>query len=266
MRWASLPLILAVIALSSCAGGDPPPHLIQDGAATPDGPTDGMPVNDGLLSIFDAEFRDARCTLGTVDNCGYCGDKCLPEKDTPATARVCEEGKCSIQCQEEHYDVNGNETDGCEVEDDLPVHETELAAVNLGDVGDCDNSKTATGVIPSDDRKHLKAPVDRPNGRPDWFKLHIDDKPGCIVEAEVDVFLHGLPPASSYKAVAYYVCDNSKGELSSDEQLGYGGTMLSLNPSTSCTLIGDDSGTVFVKITKESGPHSGTLYQLKIKP
>lgn len=265
MRWAALLLILTVIAVYSCAGGEDPPHLIQDGAATPDGPTDGMPATDGLLSLLDAGSRDAGCTLGTVDNCGYCGDKCLPEKDTPATARVCEEGKCSIQCLEEYYDVNGNETDGCEVQDDMPVHDFEAEAISLGNVGDCDNSKTATGVIPSDARKHIKAPVDRPFGRPDWFKLHIDDKPGCFVEAEVDIFLHGLPTASSYRAVAYYICDNKK-ELSQEEQLGYGGTMLSLNPSTSCTLIGDDSGTLYIKITKESGPHSDSLYQLKVKP
>jgi hypothetical protein len=134
----------------------------------------------------------------------------------------------------------------------------------MGHVSDCDKVQKTTGTIPSDDRKHLKAPAERPNGRADWYKLHISDD-YCIVDAQVTVSLVGLPGAALYRAVTYWVCDGGQ-QLDTDARAGNGGSTLILKPSTACTTMGDDSGTLYLKVTKEAGPHSVGTYTVEVAP
>jgi len=267
---AALSICLAccsAAALSACSTGTAPPHLTKDGGVSlPDYGDDGAGLPDYFTPPPDLGQPDAACTLGTATNCGYCGEACPPGQETSSTAPVCLDKKCSIQCKGEYYDVNADPKDGCETQDDLPVHDDATSAYDIGKASDCDDSKSATGVIPSDDRKHLISPVDRLNGRDDWFKLHIDDKFGCIVNAEVKVSLTGLPTGASYRAVAHWVCDDGNKQLAADSKLGNGGAQLSLAPSTGCTTMGDDSGTLYIKVSKESGTHSTSSYSIDITP
>ena len=264
-------LVVAALGLAACgAEGTMPPRPIDHGAPGPDSAVDLVPHFDVYAPIVDARpdaRRDgASCTPGTADNCASCGDVCPPGKDSPATARVCLSGKCDIQCKAESYDVNGDVADGCEATDDLPIHDTTADAKSLGQVSDCeDNPVTATAVMPSDDRLHLVAPTARPGGRPDWYKLHIDDKAFCLVEAEVKVSLKSLPPGALYRAAAYWVCDGGA-QLATDTKTGNGGGELLLDPTTTCTTVGDDSGTLYVEVAQESGAHSGASYTIEVKP
>jgi hypothetical protein len=259
-------LWMMLVLVHGCAAGEPPPHLWQDGATAGDGTgTDVWFPGDTYMPFVDFGKLDANCALGTPDNCGYCGDVCPPSSDTPATARVCDKGKCTIECKEEYYDVNTDATDGCEVQDDVPVHDTKGTAKDLGDVSDCDNAQKITGALPSDDRKHQKAPTDRPEGRADWFKLHIDDNIGCIVNADVVVSLANLPTGATYSLKAYHLCDNGT-ELANAAQTGSGGSKLTVAPSTGCTTMGDDSGTLYIEVAKLSGPHSAATYTLEVEP
>jgi len=263
-------LLIAALGLAACgAEGTIPPRPIDHGVARPDFAVDLVPHFDVYAPLVDVRpdgRRDgASCTLGTVDNCASCGNVCPPGKDSPTTARVCLSGKCDIQCKAESYDVNGDVADGCEAEDDLPIHDTTADAKSLGQVSDCDNAVTTTAVTPSDDRLHLVAPTSRPGGRPDWYKLHIDDKAFCIVEAEVKVSLKSLPQSALYRAAAYWVCDGGA-ELATDSKSGNGGGELLLNPTTTCTTVGDDSGTLYVKVAQESGGHSAASYTIEVKP
>lgn len=255
-----------LVLAHGCAAGEPPPHLWQDGAPAGDGAgADLLFPNDAYMPFVDFGKTDAACALGTPENCGYCGDTCQPAADTPATARVCRSGKCDIECKEEYYDVNTSAADGCEAQDDAPVHDAKSTATNMGDVSDCDNALTTSGTLPSDDRKHQKAPTDRPEGRPDWFKLHIDDDVGCIVNADVVVSLANLPSGATYSVKAFHVCEDGT-ELTTAAQTGAGGSKVTVAPSTACTLMGDDSGTLYIEVAKVSGPHSAATYTLEVEP
>jgi hypothetical protein len=260
------------LGLAACgAGGQMPPVRVDRGVPRLDhADLDAVPRLDLYAPLVDVHpdgGRDgASCTLGTVDNCASCGDVCPPGKDSPATVRVCLSGKCDIQCNAESYDVNGAVADGCEAADDLPIHDTIADAKSLGKVSDCDDSPVTTAaVMPSDDRLHLVAPTARPGGRPDWYKLHIDDNAFCIVEAEVKVSLKSLPQSAFYRVAAYWVCD-SGAELAADSKTGNGGAELLLDPTTTCTTVGDDSGTLYIKVAQESGGHSAASYTVEVKP
>jgi hypothetical protein len=267
-------LIAAALGLAACGAEErmPPPPRDHGVPRLDTGSQDIVPHFDVYTPPVDARPDGRRddggsCTLGTADNCASCGNVCPPGKDSPSTARVCLSSKCDIQCKAESYDVNGDVADGCEADDDLPIHDTTAAAKSLGQVSDCQDSPvTATAVMPSDDRLHLVAPTARPSGRADWYKLHIDDKAFCVVEAEVKVSLKSLPPSALYRAVAYWVCD-SGAQLASESASGNGGGELLLNPSTTCTTVGDDSGTLYIKISRDpGGAHSAASYTVEIKP
>lgn len=263
-------LLASLLALPACGEGATTPPPADRGAPRPDLPsTDILPHFDIYAPPVDLR-PDGRhdggssCTLGTADNCASCGDVCPPGKDSPSTARVCLSSTCDIQCKDESYDVNGNAADGCEAADDLPIHDSAAAAKDLGQATDCGNALTTSGVLPSDDRKHLVAPTDRPAGRADWYKLHIDDG-WCVVEAAVKISLKSLPAAGLYRAAAYWVCDGGA-QLATDSQTGPGGGELLLNPAVNCTTMGNDSGTLYIKIGQDSGAHSAASYTIEITP
>ena len=256
----------AVWTLLGCSPDEPPPHLWADGGIWLDGGVlDLARPPDGPLPAVDGQKGDLSCTVGTPDNCGFCGDICPPGQDSPSTTRLCVASKCLIECMEESYDVNGSAADGCEAKDDEPIHDSKAAAKDLGTASDCGTTQTFTGVLPSDGRKHQKAPTDRPNGRADWFKLFIDDDPGCIIQADVKVSFKNLPGAASYRVTTLYVCEGGK-EMPMDVKTASGGAEVAMAPSTVCTFIGDDSGTLYIEVAKESGGHSDASYSVQVTP
>ncbi len=254
-----------------CGGGEDPPHYgnLDGQVAKQDRGKDLVPwadlyspMRDGALDIRAGETG---CQLGTADNCTTCGDVCPPGKDDTGTTRVCLSAACVIQCNAEYYDVNGALSDGCEAQDDLPLHETLSAASFMGKVEDGDSAVTRTGLLPSDSRTHVTAPATRENGREDWWSLHIEDTTFNVVEAKITASFASLPTKARFTVYAYYKCDSGS-TLTPITQSGYGGSTLAVQPSTSCSFLGDDSGTLYVKLAKDSGPHSGTSYGLSIEP
>jgi hypothetical protein len=257
-----VPILISILV----ACGDSGPGLHPDRRVREDQlAADLVPLTDIYAPPpHDRGVDGQTCATGTADNCASCGDTCPPT--TPlAAVRVCLAGRCNIQCQGEAYDVNGSVADDCEAKDDLPIHETMSNARDLGLVTDCDGVQQTTATLPSDDRLHLVAPTDRANGRPDWFKLRISDQVFCILEAATTVRLTGLPATAFFRVTATYVCKDGR-QLNPDARTGYGGTTLQLNPPVGCTTVGDDSGTLYVKVAKESGPHSASSYTVEIQP
>lgn len=268
---------LAALALvAGCASSESPPppldaqagaELGLDRALADRVALDGALVRDHARDLpGDGRPPDsAGCALGTPDHCGACGKACPPGHDPQGAIRVCLAGSCELQCLEEAYDVDGQVANGCEVEDDLPIHDLAQTARDLGAVSDCGNAVSAQGLLPSDGRVHVKSPNDRANGRADWFKLHITDNGGCVVDASIAISLASLPTGVSVRGTAYWRCDDGK-VLASVSQVSGGGSSLSLEPGTACTWLGDDSGTLFLELRRESGPHTAQGYTLAIEP
>ncbi len=78
------------------------------------------------------------------------------QADPTCTAIPGPNGTYSYDCLGEHYDVNGDLSDGCEVQDAPQGNHTTASAVSLGSAS-CDDSASAgsfTGLIPSDGRVH----------------------------------------------------------------------------------------------------------------
>lgn len=240
------------------AGDGAPRDAAADGAhdAGPDGPRP------------DVRAPDAGCTLGTADDCASCGDRCPGPASGMTTERICAAARCDIRCKGEFYDVNGDVADGCEAADDTPIHadEATAATIGVGAVGDCDPIQTTAAVLPSDGRKHAQPPSDRPQGRPDFFKLEIKDA-GCTINATVKVLLTSMPASATYELSSIYECKDGT-RMTSTSRTVSGGTSTVLDPSTSCTLwgMGDDSGTLMIYVRKLSGPHSADTYEIEVEP
>jgi hypothetical protein len=119
--------------------------------------------------------------------------------------------------------------------------------------------------VVSDEREHATAPTTRPNGLVDWFTVHIEDIWSCNLDATTTVSFSGLPSDAKYKVTVTYDCDNGMFTLSSSKTVS-GGSSATLAADTSCTVLGDDSGNLLIKIEKVSGSHSRLSYSLSITP
>lgn len=265
---------LATLLLWGCAS---PENLTyhsgkKDGGARDRG-GDLVPHHDIYSSLRDGGAdgtitkKDAGCLLGTVNNCSSCGDVCPPGADSPTTLRVCLNNTCDIQCRDENYDVDSSNKNGCEASDDLPVHNNSASALSLGKLKDNGKGASATAKMPSDARKHLKAPVNRPHGREDWFVAHITDTTFGSLKGIAKLDLSNLPTGSSYTAKVWYECDNGKKPAAQTATVA-GGSQKSITANTKCnaTAIGDDSGKLYVQLTKTAGAHSALTYKLEILP
>ena len=285
MMWKPTLVVLATILVFSACSGDQTPGAMDrggvtlpDGAGAPDrGPTpdrgpgkdsapplDGMPADqqtpDGAPP--DAGPADG-CVTGSPDHCATCGDKC-PGPDNTGTRRVCNAGTCDIQCKDAWYDTNGQVADGCETYDGLDAYATEAAAKDLGSFSDCDNAQALTVALPSDGRYHVDSPHDRTLGTPKWFKLQITDKSFCLVDAKITASFKNLPAAGTYRVTGQYTCKTSGKKLPQQTKTDKGTATVTVKPSTSCTTMGDDSGTLLVQVSKQSGAAAHTSKQLAL--
>ena len=205
MKRAAPLLLLAALLSLQCASAEDPYFLDdkKDGSA-PDAVDDLVPHHDIYSPLLDGGndmltvTPDAGCLLGTTNNCSFCGDVCPPGSDDAATHRVCLNNKCEIQCKDEYYDADGKTGNGCESQDDVPVHDNKSSAYDMGKLKDTGTAVNTTAKMPSDARKHLKAPADRPHGREDWFVAHITDTAFGNLKGIAKLDLSKLPTGSSY--------------------------------------------------------------------
>lgn len=160
----------AIAAIAACATSTPPSGNGQNESDAGDIPlydAGGAPPSDSGGSTT--------CTLGSADHCGTCTTVCPGPTDADSgTERVCSDSTttatCDIICQGEHYDLNGDISDGCEGVDPI-VHDNADAAVP--------ETVSTTGMTVGapywfaygDAREHDVAPISRPLGREDWYVI-----------------------------------------------------------------------------------------------
>jgi len=105
----------------------------------------------------------------------------------------------------------------------------------------------------------------------DWYTYYDDDVWNGKIYPRVD--LESIPVGSNYKLCAYYSCDGVSVSCESGTSSSYGGLpgccsdaagngseKVRLNPNCSGA---DDSGDVYVRVTRVSGPWSCNDYTLK---
>ncbi|HSD87710.1 MAG TPA: hypothetical protein VLB44_09345 [Kofleriaceae bacterium] len=212
---------------------------------------------------------DSGCTLGSLDNCGTCGHVC-PGMDNTGTQRTCSSatamGTCNITCKGEFYDLDNDVSNGCEVEDQ-PIQDSTLLAVaiNLPDVNNggagstaCNgatNPCTQVGQIYSDTRDHENAPVTRPLGREDWYKL-VATGTGGPNKVGACLGITNFPTDTQYE-----VCIGNAGSATPTTCMAVqgGGNSVCVAPPTAA-----DSGTFFIKLRKISGTNTTNKYALYV--
>jgi hypothetical protein len=131
--------------------------------------------NDGFADCDDIVESGCETDLRTPVNCGACGNVC-PGYMQPNDNVTCQSGGCTFSCQGEHYDVDGDMSNGCEVSADPQGHHTIGSASSLGDLSCNDITQTLTGSLPSDARVHASPAIvgfDVTTGSaPVWYTAH----------------------------------------------------------------------------------------------
>ncbi|MGH7284099.1 MAG: hypothetical protein ACRELY_21440 [Polyangiaceae bacterium] len=160
MRWiAAAPAAVVAAALLACgASANAPDDGKKDGGNIPlyDGGSDYLP---------DAGGPSSGCDTTSVTNCGACGNVC-PGLDASSDNVLCggEAGSsaCTFSCQGEHYDVDQDPSDGCEIADTPEGNHTIPTAISLGSVSCHDDSsaQNLSGSMPSDERVHEEPSID----------------------------------------------------------------------------------------------------------
>jgi len=195
------------------------------------------------------DFGPPPCTLGLPNTCASCTDIC-PGNDDKQSQRTCENRKCGVACKADYYDVDNDEKNGCEVADDLPLHNTEATAKKLADIGDNDTCTgcTLTAVIPSDGRRHLTKPEDRSEGIPDYYKVYIDD--GWYSLAPY-VRVDASPMSSGIKLTVKgtFLCKSDKSTKFTKTMTVTGGSSNEMTLDSDCPTS-DDSGDLTIEVKK----------------
>lgn len=275
----------APAGVEPCKGGAPADGGPGDGKTPGDGPQasdgpqgdvgqqpDGGTTADqgtgveGGVSPDQGPSSDG-CVLGTTSNCLYCGDTCTGPNNS-GTQPVCVQNNgCDIHCRGDYYDVDGKEANGCEALDSLAAYSTEQTAKNLGLTDDCAGATKVVGDVLSDDRYHTSTAKSGKLGTWRFFKLTITDKLGCALSGKTTFDLTKLPSTNQYRVDAWYVCQQSGKKLNAAGGSLYGGQSKSFSPDTSCTTMGDDSGTLYLRIYKWSGTaHSSQDFTITVEP
>ena len=147
-----------------------------DGACTMLGTTARCASCDDACAVGESCCGGACARTDTVRNCGACGTLC-PGAGAPFAEPVCLNGDtCGIVCQGDHYDVDGNPDNGCEVSGGVANHTMETAATATPATQGCDDAVTGgfIGMIASDGRAHSPAVegLDPVTGAaPQWWKV-----------------------------------------------------------------------------------------------
>jgi hypothetical protein len=258
MRWALVLTTVAGVAGVGCAGADPADHDRDLAESIAD-----------LGALVDLHsFPDLACALGTPDHCGDCATKC-PGLDDSTTARRCTDtttsGKCELTCKADHYDVDGDVANGCETVDPLQSDAASAKSVTLADAAVTNmacsgtvNGCSVSAAVASDARKHELAPVDRPIGVDDWWKVIAVGTGGagtmkaCLSISNVD-----WPMDNKYE-----VCISAQGSMSPTVCMQAVARM-----SGVCVLPtgNTDAGTYYVRVRKVIGQPTSLGYALYLE-
>lgn len=248
--------VLLVLALGACGSEESDRRPDGGGTTYPDvwGTSDVpiWPVQEG---------GPPPCQLGLPNSCGTCTDVC-PGNDDDRSERICANRTCGVACKADHYDVDGQAANGCEVTDDLPLHATAETAKQLGEVDDCDGSGgTENAVLPSDGRKHLAPPEDRSQGVPDFYSVTMNDTWSCQLDPYVRVDAAAMPASVTLEVKLTYTCAAGGGPFSETFTVS-GGSSAETTMSVDCDT-GSESGTLLIEVRKTNGDtHTKEQYTL----
>jgi hypothetical protein len=142
--------------------------------------------------------------LDTPTSCGACGNLC-PGYQEPNDNVTCSVNQtCTFSCQGEHYDVDRDPSNGCEVTDSRTGNHTQSSAAAQGDLACFDSQTfTITGVLPSDKRVHESPAIvgfDAASGSaPDWYAIHATGGLTCQNDVVATLTVSGSGSPTCYK-------------------------------------------------------------------
>jgi hypothetical protein len=189
-------------------------------------------------------------------NCGMCGMVC-PGYMTQFSDVACQNGMtCTFTCQGEHYDVDGNAGNGCEVMDPTTGNHTSTnTPTSLGSISCSDDpiigtpkvtvQVTSDAFMISDARQHNPAiagfdPVS--GSAPDWYKINATGGV-CVNDVAMTLQMQGSAFPTCYKMSVI----TDKGTYTCTT--GTNGACTITKGSGSYS----DNSTVFIKIEKTCG-------------
>ena len=194
-------------------------------------------------------------STATVTDCGSCGNVC-PGYQKPFGDATCQSGgNCAFTCQGEHYDVNNNAGDGCEVPDPTTGNHTVGSGVNLGNIS-CDDDPpfgnpmetvkvTSDAFMVSDARAHIPA-VSAFSGTtgsaPDWYHINATGGTFCINDIGMTLQMTGSAFPTCYKMSIVtnkgtYTCQtaaNGSCSISKGSSSYSGGTSVDIKIEKTC--------------------------------
>jgi hypothetical protein len=158
-----------------------------------------------------AGCMESYCSSATnqASNCGGCGKSC-PGLSQPFDNVSCQNGStCTFSCQGEHYDVDGNPGNGCEVQDSPLGNHTQKTALDLGSKPCTDGSSnpniaqpTIDPHIVSDARVHESPAVDgfdaTTGATQDWYHLY-ETGGACYDDIDINLVVTGSKSPTCYK-------------------------------------------------------------------
>lgn len=136
------------------------------------------------------------------DHCGDCATACPGAGSTTSTS-TCTNSTCSLSCNAEQYDADGNTSNGCEVLDTPAGHHTLATAFGAGS-NTCSDSDafSASGVLPSDTRPHAPAIVgfDAVSGSaPDFLVVDATGGNLCLNNLSLTLAVSGAANLACYR-------------------------------------------------------------------
>lgn len=188
-----------------------------------------------------------------VNNCGTCGHVC-PGLGQPSDNVTCSTSSspasCTFSCQGEHYDVDNNPANGCEVADPVTGnHAQDGTAAYVGSLSCHDGSSNPniSGQIPSDLRGARTNPSvsgfdSITDSAPDWYR--IDASGGACY----DDFSLTLQMSGSSHAACYVLTIVTNKETRTCQTDGTG----SCNVNDGSGSYSDGS-TIYISVVKSSG-------------
>ena len=159
--------------------------------------------NQGFADCDGVVASGCETDLSTVTNCGGCGTIC-PGYQQPNDNVTCQGGTCTFSCQGESYDVDGDPSNGCEVQSSLTMNHTPATALPLGAVSCFDNPpQSVNGVLPSDARVHANPAIAGFNvstgSAPHWYVVHALGGSTCINDLSATLAIIGSAAQTCYE-------------------------------------------------------------------
>lgn len=239
------------------------------------GALDGTPCNadDDGCTVGDHCVAGS-CVPGPREDCGgssMCGgqvcvstgpDSFVCEGTGGGVGGICDDGdRCTTndRCQSDGTCA------GTPIIDSREPNDTRATARNLGSISDRDSFPAGSFTA------NLY-----PTGDEDWYRYYDSDDVGGSIYPRVD--LVNIPAGSDYDLCIYYECDKSPTSVSCptgtsstydglpgccSRAAGNASESVRLSPSCGGTFNFDDSGTVYVRVWRWSGPWTCDNYTLR---